>query len=156
VLSVKGDYEGAEEFYRRALAGREKALGADHPDTLDSLNNLGTLLKTKGDYERAEELLRRALAVQDKALFTDLPSTLDILNNLGNLLKTKGDYKGAEVLFCRADAIRYNVAITECLSGNIREAKFHIAEYLTIHPEMKDQTLADPSFNLIKDYIETL
>ena len=43
---------------RRALETREKVLGADHPDTLSSVNSLGILLKAKGDYDGAEQLFR--------------------------------------------------------------------------------------------------
>ena len=102
----KGDYEGAEVLYRHALAGREKALGADHPQTLDSIHSLGILLMNKGDYEGAEELYRQALAGYEKALGADHPDTLASLNNLGILLKNKGDYQGAEEVCRRALAGR--------------------------------------------------
>jgi tetratricopeptide (TPR) repeat protein len=34
VLSKQGEYGKAMEMYERALRVREKALGADHPDTV--------------------------------------------------------------------------------------------------------------------------
>jgi hypothetical protein len=37
VLQLQGKYEAAEEMNRRALEGREKSLGAEHPDTLTSV-----------------------------------------------------------------------------------------------------------------------
>ena len=40
----------AEPLYKRALAGREKALGAEHPDTLSSVNNLAELYRSQGLY----------------------------------------------------------------------------------------------------------
>ena len=43
---------------RRALETREKVLGADHPDTLSSVGNLGNLLADKGDHDGAEQLYR--------------------------------------------------------------------------------------------------
>ena len=43
---------------RRALETQEKVLGADHPDTLNSVNSLGILLKAKGDHDGAELLYR--------------------------------------------------------------------------------------------------
>ncbi|RYP42475.1 hypothetical protein DL767_000163 [Monosporascus sp. MG133] len=36
-----GNYQAAHEMNRGALEAREATLGADHPDTLDSVNNLG-------------------------------------------------------------------------------------------------------------------
>jgi hypothetical protein len=43
VLRDQGKYEEAEQMNRRALGGREKALGKDHPDTLTSVSNLAEL-----------------------------------------------------------------------------------------------------------------
>jgi hypothetical protein len=43
-------------FYEWALAIREKALGAEHPDTGTSLNNLASLLESQGDYVGAKPL----------------------------------------------------------------------------------------------------
>jgi hypothetical protein len=38
-----GDYDKVEPLYRRALAIQEKALGPDHPETANSLDNLAAL-----------------------------------------------------------------------------------------------------------------
>ena len=37
---AQGRYAEAEPLYKRSLAIREKALGPDHPDVAQSLNNL--------------------------------------------------------------------------------------------------------------------
>jgi hypothetical protein len=34
MLQAEGDLAGAERLYRLALEGRNRVLGADHPDTL--------------------------------------------------------------------------------------------------------------------------
>jgi nephrocystin-3 len=206
LLSDKGDYDGAEALYRRALEGYEKALGAEHPHSLTSVNNLGILLRDKGDYNGAEALYRRALEGKEKALGAEHPSTLMSVNNLGNLLREKGDYDGAEALYRRAlegkekafgpehpetlnrvndlvflfnttqrrpeaiallhrfavlsddsrDAVAYNLACFECLEGNHEEAKRLISEHLQLHPEKKDQALADEDFATIRDWIANL
>ena len=52
-------YAAAEPMYRRALAGYEKALGPEHPDTLMSVNNLGILLNLVGHPQAALTLLRQ-------------------------------------------------------------------------------------------------
>ena len=102
-LRASGHYGGVvETLYRQALEGREKALRAEHPDTLGSVNNLGNLLLEKGDYDGAEALFRRALEGREKALGAEHPDTLGSVNNLGNLLLKKGDYDGAEALCRRA------------------------------------------------------
>jgi Tfp pilus assembly protein PilF len=51
---------------RRALAGREKVLGKEHPDTLTSVSILAEVLQYQGQYEAAEEMNRRALAGREK------------------------------------------------------------------------------------------
>ena len=43
----------AEALHRRALAGREAHLGANHPDTLNSMNNLAILLEKQGKLDEA-------------------------------------------------------------------------------------------------------
>ena len=43
----------AEALHRRALAGREAQLGANHLDTLTSMNNLAGLLLQQGKLEEA-------------------------------------------------------------------------------------------------------
>jgi nephrocystin-3 len=61
-LSAAGLYGTfTEELYRRALESREKALGAEHPETFRRIIHLATLLCRKGDYPGAEELYLRAL-----------------------------------------------------------------------------------------------
>ena len=44
---------------RRALDGRERQLGAQHPDALNSLSNLASQLKAQGKLAEAEPLYRR-------------------------------------------------------------------------------------------------
>ena len=43
----------AEALHRRSLAGREAHLGANHPHTLTSMNNLATLLQKQGKLDEA-------------------------------------------------------------------------------------------------------
>ena len=43
----------AEALYRRDLAGSEAHLGANHPDTLISMNNLAELLRQQGKLAEA-------------------------------------------------------------------------------------------------------
>ncbi|EOD09538.1 hypothetical protein EMIHUDRAFT_198023 [Emiliania huxleyi CCMP1516] len=47
-LGKKGDLDGAEALYREALEAKRETLGYRHPSTLQSISNLGALLKAKG------------------------------------------------------------------------------------------------------------
>jgi tetratricopeptide (TPR) repeat protein len=84
------------------LEGYERVLGADNPDTLTSVNNLGYLLQAKGDLAAAEHFYRRALESRERVLEAENPDTLTSVNNLGGLLLVKGDMAGAEPLYRRA------------------------------------------------------
>jgi Tfp pilus assembly protein PilF len=63
-----GKYAEAEPLLKRALASREKALEADHPDVATSLENLGSLYRKKEKPAKAEPLLKRSLAFHEMTL----------------------------------------------------------------------------------------
>jgi tetratricopeptide (TPR) repeat protein len=95
LLNAAGGYfhgraanSSARPLYERALAIREKALGAEHPDTAQSLNNLASLLQDRGDLAEARPLFERALAIREKALGAEHPDTAWTLNNLAILLRS--------------------------------------------------------------------
>jgi tetratricopeptide (TPR) repeat protein len=164
LLQDKDDYEGAEALFRRALEGRQKALGVKHPDTLSSMENLGNFLKLKLDYEGAEALYRRALEGWEKIKGADHYWTLFKVNNLGVLLN-KINRRGAAIKLLRewsshsnevADNFRSELACYECLEGNLEEAKRLIQKHLALHPAEKYRALADDDFATIRDFIETL
>jgi len=102
-------YSEAEPLYERALAIREKVLGAEHPDTAQSLNNLAVLYYNQGRYAEAEPLYVRALAIAEKVLGAEHPDTASSLNNLAALYNNQGRYANAEPLYVRALAIREKV-----------------------------------------------
>ena len=97
-----GRNEEAEPLAKEALDQRTALLGAEHPDTLGSINNLAIVLYYKGDNAGAEALYRRCLAVQERTLGNEDPATLTSVNNLANVLDEKGDHAGAEALFRRS------------------------------------------------------
>jgi eukaryotic-like serine/threonine-protein kinase len=97
-----GEYGTAEPLLSKALATRERLLGKDHPDTLESVHNIGNLLYDKGDYAGAEAIFRRTLKAAELTLGRDHTNTLSRVNDLAGTLKAKGDYAGAEPLFRRA------------------------------------------------------
>ena len=72
----------AEPLYRRALECRERTLGAEHPDTLVSVNNLAGCLEAMGLLKDAEPLYRRALEASERTLGTEHPHKLLFAKNL--------------------------------------------------------------------------
>ena len=71
-----GAYDQALPLYRRALEIREKALGPEHPDTANSLNNLALLYQVMGAYEQALPLYQRALKIIEKSLGPEHPHAI--------------------------------------------------------------------------------
>ena len=59
-----------------ALAGQTQTLGSEHPSTINSASNLGTLLRKTGEYRAAVPLLEVGLAADQRALGDDHASTL--------------------------------------------------------------------------------
>ncbi|RPA89592.1 TPR-like protein [Choiromyces venosus 120613-1] len=97
-----GFYGQAATMVRRALEGREKVLGPDHPDTLTSVNNLASLLRALGRHGESETMSRRALEGREKVLGPDHPDTLTSVNNLASLLQTLGRHGESETMSRRA------------------------------------------------------
>ncbi|MEU8396999.1 tetratricopeptide repeat protein [Nonomuraea sp. NPDC048892] len=64
------------------LADLEGALGADHPSTLISRNNLAHAYQSAGDLGRAIPLHERTLADRERVLGADHPTTRTVRDNL--------------------------------------------------------------------------
>ena len=96
--SGMGNYGAAKEMGRGALEAREATLGAEHPDTLSSVNSLGSVLSSQGKYEEAEAMHRRAIEAKEKVLGPEHPNTLASVNNLGSVLERQGKYEEAEAM----------------------------------------------------------
>ena len=97
-----GQYAQAEPLFTRALAVREQALGPEHPDVAQSLNNLAWLYYSQGEYAKAEPLYQRALAMREQALGPEHPDVALTLNGYGVLLQKMG--RGAEAAEMEARA----------------------------------------------------
>ncbi|MCB9838542.1 MAG: tetratricopeptide repeat protein [Phycisphaeraceae bacterium] len=89
-------YELSEDPQERALSIRRGALGDDHPDTLDSINDMGLLLWSLGKLDEAEPYFVEALEGRRRTLGDDHPDTLVSINNVGTLLKSQGKPEQAE------------------------------------------------------------
>jgi tetratricopeptide (TPR) repeat protein len=74
---------------RRSLALREESLGADHPDTIESLNNLAVALWRTGEEERAIGMHEDALGRCERALGEEHRRTAETLNALAVKLEAR-------------------------------------------------------------------
>ena len=88
-------------MYQRALAGKEQALGPDHPSTLNTVNNLGLLYADQGKLGEAERMYQRALVGYEKALQPETIPALNTVSNLARLYREQGKMNEAEKMFQR-------------------------------------------------------
>ena len=101
-LLQRGYFPESKILLTDVLEARERTLGAEHPSTLISVNNLAICLQDMGQLKDAEALYRRALEAQERTLTAEHPDTLGAVSNLANCLKARGQLKDAEALHRRA------------------------------------------------------
>ncbi len=65
---AQGRYAEAEPQYQRSLAILEKALGPDHPNVAQSLENYAALLRATGRAAKSDNMEARAKAIRDKRI----------------------------------------------------------------------------------------
>ncbi|MDR2999709.1 MAG: tetratricopeptide repeat protein [Fibromonadaceae bacterium] len=104
-----GNYNRALEWYRNALAIREKVLGKGHLDTATTYNNMALVFHDQGDYVKALEYYGYALAIREKALGNEHPSTATTYNNMALVFHAQGDYVKALEYYGYALVIREKV-----------------------------------------------
>jgi tetratricopeptide (TPR) repeat protein len=91
----------AEELYGEALDIQTRILPEDHPDRLQTMNNLAALKSDQKDYEAAIELYRKVLRFRQQKGPENHPETLNAMNNLAWTLVMTGDLEGADGLYER-------------------------------------------------------
>jgi serine/threonine protein kinase/tetratricopeptide (TPR) repeat protein len=94
-----GLYDAAMPLRESALATRRRALGDDHPDTLDSISGMGNLLLAQAKTAQAEPLLREALERKRRVLGEAARATLTAISDVGSLLRAEGKLAEAEPFF---------------------------------------------------------
>ena len=131
-----GDYEGARQHYLHALEVRCHLLGEEHPDTADSYNNIGMLLRDLGDFSGCRAHLERALALRLKLLGESHADTADTISELGVLCWTERKNEEAVAHFMRA------LAICEDVLGMDHPATAEVANNLGV---LYKEGLDDPA-----------
>jgi tetratricopeptide (TPR) repeat protein len=124
VLEDRCDYLAAEECYVRAatITGAIEEDGfknyEDDEDVarlrLQSLDNLGGILRMQGHYAQAEPVIRRALNFAERTFGAESLEVSGALNNLGVLGKFAGWFEEAAECYRRALAILENHYGKDC------------------------------------------
>ena len=94
-----GLYPEARKQEERALDLYRRALGAENPKTLQTMNSLGHAATLQGKYAEAEALLSQTAEIMRRVLGPEHPDSLSAMYNLGALYDNQGKYAQAEVLF---------------------------------------------------------
>ena len=98
VYSDLGLYARAQPLLERSVEIRRRVLGPEHPETLDSRNNLAGILWREGHYAESEKLGRETLEISRRVLGRERQETLDSMNILALDLDDSGRYAEAEKL----------------------------------------------------------
>ncbi len=93
-----GEYARSVAFLERCVALREKALGAEHADTLNAQQSLAVAYKTAGDPAKAIALYTRVRDLWMKTKGPDHPDTLTALANMATAYQSAGDLRQAVAL----------------------------------------------------------
>ncbi len=108
-LYQQGRYEDALPYAIQCYELCQRDFGEQHPDTLNTLNNLAVLYQNIGDYTQAEPLYQQTLKISQDVLGNQHPDTAASLNNLALLYQAMGDYPRAKPLHQQALKIRQDV-----------------------------------------------
>ncbi len=132
-----GRYAEAEPLILETWKGEQRLLGAEHRDTLDSMEGYQVVLSETGRLREAEQIARQVLQISERALGLDAKQTIDALRNLSGSVSLLGKHAEAERLAQEALS-RYqrtktnqlglfmsikDVAVQRMLQGDLDEAE---------------------------------
>ena len=110
-VAGSGRFAEAIPLFEQTLLGRERLLGADHPDTLHTRTSLAAVYRDAGRTADAIPLVQQILAARERLLGADHPSTLASRNNLASAYRAASRPAEAIPLF------EQNLAACERLLG---------------------------------------
>ena len=143
-LYREGKYDEAVSVGKRALELRERVLGAENPELVPVLINLGEVYRAEKKFSDAQSSYERALAIGEKAFGAEDKRLAPILDKLAYLAIERKEDGKAEELFSRS------LSITEKSLGpdapELNTAAFGLAEIYRFH---KDYSKADPLYQRV-------
>ncbi|KAF1813825.1 hypothetical protein P152DRAFT_394012, partial [Eremomyces bilateralis CBS 781.70] len=75
-------WKEAEELEVQVMEASKRVLGAEHPHTLTSMNNLASTYWNQGRWKEAEELEAQMMDTSKRVLGAEHPGTLTSMDNL--------------------------------------------------------------------------
>ncbi len=104
-LARQTNFADARTHEERALALREAAVGADHPEVAESLHSLATIAHNSGRYEDAIAAADRAIALRERLFGPEHPLVGRSLGNKALSLRAANRVSESLALFQRVHAI---------------------------------------------------
>ena len=104
-----GRFKEAIDLYNKVCSDRERVLGLDHPDTLNSQHNLAEDYLRYEWKEEAIDLYEQVLAARKRVLGLDHPDTLNSQHNLASAYRSAGRITEAIDLYEQVLAARKRV-----------------------------------------------
>ena len=94
VLKKRADYDGAEQYYKRAIRIVHDTFGHDqeHYKLGIYYNNLADLDRKRNRFDQALELYQRALTSIEKTLGPEHSEAAEILHNIGQVQHQLGSF----------------------------------------------------------------
>lgn len=93
-----GLFPEAERQLSRALNLRQSALGSNHADTLNSMQELGDILVNQSKFAAGDKLLTQVMETRRRIRGKDAPETMAAMNDLAIAVGGLGDYARSEQL----------------------------------------------------------
>lgn len=98
ILGQQKKYVEAEAIFWQTLKAKERLLGKEHKETLQSAYRLACLLSQQTKYQEAEAIHRRTLETRGRVLGKEHVDTLKSSYRLGCVLRLQGKYEEAEAI----------------------------------------------------------
>lgn len=108
-----GDYTRAEEIHRKILEIEERTLGADHPDTLKSLIDLGAMLAGQQRIEESENIYQEVLKRSRERWGDHHQITLEAMHRVAYTQREQEKFSEAEEMLRQALSIKTETLGTE-------------------------------------------
>jgi tetratricopeptide (TPR) repeat protein len=104
-----GLYRDAELHLDRAYQLYRHVLGAENPQTLGTMNELGAVYADEEKYDQSASLIDQVRQTSLRVLGLESQLTLLAMNDLANVYRIQGKYDQAEPLFLQALEVRRKV-----------------------------------------------
>jgi len=140
-----GQSTTASSLFERSLSIRRRDLGADHPDTLAVMCNLGLAMLSLERFDEAKIILHEAFATSQRVLKAEHPDFIDYSTSYAQVLLAQGKLdrargvleetlrqSGADVPPEHLVKVKASLAMIFVAGGNHEEAERNLREALSI------------------------